>query len=275
MARVRRRSTTRNRSSFTLLLVLAGLLVVLILLHVTGPLKPVEGVVLRLLRPGMSATQTVGSETGGLFSTLSGIGSLPKENAVLREEVDRLLVEAARVEELERENALLREQLGFVEEAQAETVPALVIGQPPFAEFQLIVLDKGERDGVHEGDTVVLSNGLLVGRVLSVSTATSEVLLLTDSHSSVHTVVQGSRANGIVEGDRGLGLLLTSVPHESELKVGDRVVTTGLAGQFPKGLLVGTIEDAPDPGNDLFREARVKPVVDFDQLEFVFVITAS
>ena len=127
MARVRRRSTTRNRSSFTLLLVLAGLLVVLIVLHVIGPLKPVEGVVLRLLRPGMSATQTVGSETGGLFSTLSGIGSLPKENAVLREEVDRLLVEAARVEELERENALLREQLGFVEEAQAETVPAFVI----------------------------------------------------------------------------------------------------------------------------------------------------
>ena len=272
MARFRLTRPGRSRSPIALLSILGVGLLLIFILHATGILRPVEGIALRIVEPPLSVASRVGRSTGNWFSTIRSIGSLPKENAVLRDDVDRLKVEATRVEELERENALLKEQLGFVKESNLDTVPALVIGRPPFSEFQLIVIDKGERDGVVEGQAIVLANGLLVGRVFRVDSSTSQVLLLPDVHSAVHVVVQGSRANGIVQGDRGLGLLLTSLPQDAEINEGDRVLTTGLSGLFPKGLLLGTITDVTEPENDVFKEARVRPAVDFNELELVFLI---
>lgn len=270
--RFRIRGSLRTGSPIPVVIVLVVALILLIVLHVVGVLKPVESLLLRIVRVPLSAAYSFGSGTLETFGSIGKIGSLPKENATLRNEVDRLNAEAVRVEELERENDILREQLGFVQESDAETIPALVIGRPPFSEFQLIVIDKGSRDGVTEDQAVILSSGLLVGRVFEVQDATSTVLLLTDVHSTVHAVIQGSRANGIVTGDRGIGLVLDSIPRSAEVESEDRVLTTGLSGVFPKGLLLGTIDDVSEPGSDLFREARLNPAADFNVLEFVFLI---
>ncbi len=275
MPRLRIPSQKGRRSPYALLAGLAGAVLLAAILHATGPLRPVESLLLRILSPLAGGISRTGRGTGEAFSAFFRIGSLPKENARLQAEVDDLRVQVAHVEELSRENAILREQLGFVKEAQAATIPALVIGRAPSAEFQMLVIDKGTRDGVKEDLAVVASSGLLVGRVYRSDEATANVLLLTDVHSTVHAVVQGSRANGIVVGDRGLGLLLDSLPPDAQIKPGDQVLSTGLAGPFPKGLLIGSVEEAPEPGNELFRRARVRPAVDFNRLEFVFVVKPS
>ncbi len=207
-----------------------------------------------------------------LAQTIEGIGQLREENARLRAEVDRLTQQAVRVGELQRENAELRAELQFKQsDPQFKWIPARIIGFDPSNLVHAIIIDQGTRSGVAEGMTVTTPQGL-VGQVVQVTPNTAKVLLITDVSSSVYSLIQSNRAKGVVNGSRSGQLTMTFIPQGEHVQPGDRVVTSGLGGVFPEGLLVGTVTEVRQNAVDLYQEAQIRPAVDFGRIEEVLVI---
>ena len=119
----------------------------------------------------------------------------------------------------------------------------------------------------------VLSNQGVVGKIIAVSPHASRVLLIDDHNSALDGFDQRSRARGIVAGVVDDGLILKYIDRSQDIRDGDTVVTSGLDGIFPRGLLVGTIKSVRRGGPGLFLNVSIAPAVDFKGLEQVLVVT--
>ncbi len=252
--------------------VVAGIVVVLMLFHLVGWLRPVENAIVFVAKPVITfATKATRSVTG-TFSFLGSIGHLASDNDSLQSKVEKLEAENARLAEVDKENSVLRSQLKFQSKQKYDEEPSFVIGYDPTSFTEYLTIDKGTESGIQDGDPVITDSGLLVGQISEAGWKSSKVLLVTDSNSSINAIVQDSRASGIVKGDHGIGLEMGLIPQDEVIKVGDRVVTSGLGGEFPKGLVLGAVETVSEQANELFQNARLKPAVSFRDVEIVFVI---
>ena len=136
-------------------------------------------------------------------------------------------------------------------------------------------INVGENRGIAKDMPGIIGEGLLVGRVTEIGLNTATILLLSDRQSVVNAIVQDTRASGIVRGRHGLELLMDSIPQNEEIVNGQSIVTSGLGGGFPSGLLIVEIKEVHESSNELFKEARLLPAVNFDRLEIVFVLTGT
>ncbi len=150
-------------------------------------------------------------------------------------------------------------------------LPASLIGADSSSWFRTVFIDQGEDAGVRKGMAVVSPEGI-VGHVVAVSRHAAKVLLITDRSSAVDVTVERSRARGIVEGKRGEGCELKYVVRGQDVKPGDRLVSSGTGGIFPKGLPVGRVTRVERGNRGLFQRAEIEPSVEFNRLEEVFVI---
>jgi len=119
---------------------------------------------------------------------------------------------------------------------------------------------------------VVVGAAGLVGYVINTSRDVSKVLLITDHNSSVPAICQASRARGVVQGKTGELCDLNYVSRQEGVHPGERVITSGLGGRYPKGLIVGTVTRIEKKPYGVFQKVDVTPAVDFRKLEEVFVI---
>jgi rod shape-determining protein MreC len=136
--------------------------------------------------------------------------------------------------------------------------------------FESLVLDKGARHGIEPGMPVLAPEGI-VGVIAATSAHAARVLLLTDPNSGVDVLVQRTRVRGIVSGRLEQAAILKYVGRAEDVRAGDRIVTSGLDGVFPKGMPVGRVTrvSRDDPG--LFLYAEVAPAADTTRLEEVLV----
>lgn len=226
------------------------------------------------LRPFQGLVTGSGSGVGNFFEALREVGDLHAENQRLKVEVDAQEALKSRIIELERENYELRNLLSFVRERPDDRfLPARIIAWDPVSVVRSITIDRGRQDGIRTGMVVVTPLGL-VGRVQRVTPGTAVVLLITDAGSSVSALVEGSRARGLVEGQREPVLIMRYIERDREVKSGDIVITSTLGGSFPEGLPIGQIVDVTGNDTSKFKEARLLPVVDFNRLEDVLVLTS-
>ncbi|HVC32404.1 MAG TPA: rod shape-determining protein MreC [Chloroflexota bacterium] len=232
----------------------------------------IETIAFEVLGPVEVGVSIPAGRLDQIGQTIEGIGQLRAENARLRAEVDRLSQEAVLLPELQRENAELRAELQFQQtDPQFKWITARVIGVDPSNLVHSIIVDHGSRSGIVVGMTVTTPGGL-VGQVVQVTPNTAKVLLVTDVSSSVASLIQSNRAKGVVNGSRGGQLTMTYIPQGVKVQAGDRVVTSGLGGVYPKGLWVGTITEVHQNDVELYQEAKVQPAVDFGRIEDVLVI---
>ena len=119
---------------------------------------------------------------------------------------------------------------------------------------------------------VVTDQGL-VGRISEVTDTTSKVLLITDASSSVNALLQSSRLNGVVRGSPGGGLVMDYIPQGGLFSTGEIILTSGLGGNFPKGIPLGQVTEIRQRDIDVFQQAVVQPTGDFGSLELVMVVT--
>ncbi len=201
--------------------------------------------------------------------------SLLAENARLRAEVERLTALEAEWEEVLAENHRLREFLGFAQRGEHQFVAAEVIYRNPDNWFNRLAVNKGTLHGVKK-DMPVVAAGRLVGRVVRVSARTATVLLLTDPDSAVGALIQSSRDAGVVLGAPGRPdeLQLRLFSRDARVTVGDRVVTSGLGGLFPPGLIIGEVTWVEREHLGLVRFAAVRPAVDLARLTEVLIIVS-
>lgn len=228
--------------------------------RLTSTFRPV-GIVLNQAGVGISS----------FFGNIKNIGRLQKDNKELNDKLNVALAELARLNEAQKENSALKRDLGFKEETNYNLVAANVISFDPTNIRESITISAGKNDGLKEGDTVI-SEGFLIGKVMSVSPSTSKIRLISDSESAIPATLSNSSVTGIVKGRIGAGMTLEQVPQSEKVMVGDSVVTSGLGGEYIKGLVIGKVEEIQKISGSIFQLISIRPMVDLNKLERVMII---
>ncbi len=173
--------------------------------------------------------------------------------------------------EFRHDNQVLRQMMSMPLHARKKGLPALVLSYDPSAYVRSLTIDRGRVDGVDEG-SAVLAYGSVVGQVIHAGPGTSTVLLLADPGTAVDALLQSSRARGVVFGRGEDQYEMLFVDRQEEARVGDRVVSSGLDGVYPKGVLIGKVVASEEDTNSLFHRITVAPAVDVNRLEYVYVL---
>jgi rod shape-determining protein MreC len=262
-----------NRSNRLLLFVLS-VVICLVLLGVSlaGLTGSVEGLLALPLQYVQSilTDATVGS--GNVLQDLVTIQQLQTRNRDLEAALAAFQAEIVELREIQNDYDRIAALLEYTRARQGEEyVVADVIGRDISAFTRVIFLNRGARDGLTEGMPVVTEKGL-VGRVTQVSANASQVLLITDPVSAVNARLLNSRAEGSVQGQSG-GLRMTYIDLNASIQEGDTVITSGLGGNFPEGIIIGQVTSIRQFQFELFQETEVRSLNEFERLENVLVIT--
>ncbi len=194
-----------------------------------------------------------------------------KENERLKEALRTANEERRRLLEIELANARLRRLLDFKKKVPYTTIAAEVVGKDPSPWFKTVVVDKGAVHGVRKSLPVVTPEGI-AGQVIATTPTHAKVLLIIDQNSAVDALIQRTRTRGIIEGEPGGGFNFKYVLRKEDVRVGDRVVSSGLDGVFPKGFDLGRVSGVVRPVAGMFQHVTVLPSVDFERLEEVLII---
>lgn len=192
------------------------------------------------------------------------------ENVLLRRKVASLTTENLKLRQSEGDLKRLRGLLAYAEQFDMKTSMAQTIMLDTAGRFKSIVIDQGSSDGVMVNDVVANANGL-IGRVVLTTKDLAKVQLVTDNNSSVGTLLERTRRQGVVRGNGGTALHLFDIPTLADVQPGDRILTAGIDGVYPRGIPVGVVVRA-EQGPSLFKNVTVKPAVDFGSIEEVIVI---
>jgi rod shape-determining protein MreC len=195
-----------------------------------------------------------------------------EENRQLRREILSLRSENSALRETAAAVERLTALLDFKQSVPTRMLAAQVIARDASNLYRGVILNKGERDGLRPEMGVMTPIGV-VGRVIKTGPTTAVVLLLTDPHNAIAGIIQRNRDEGIVEGTATGGARIKYLPLLSSVRVGDTVVTSGLAGGFPRGLVIGSISNLEREEGALFQSAAVTVAADLSKLEEVLVIT--
>ncbi len=193
------------------------------------------------------------------------------ENKRLLEEIGKYKQKENRYMEAEIENDRLKKLLELRSERHDVITSAQVIARDPSNWFQIIWIDKGSRFGVAPDMVAVTPDGP-VGKVHRVLDTASSVILITDVNSSVAVRLQSSRIEGILEGRGDDRCNLKYISKDGVVKVGEKVITSGLEGIYPEGLLIGHVSAVKEEGRELFQLIEVTPVQDLSGIEEILLI---
>jgi rod shape-determining protein MreC len=211
----------------------------------------------------------------GLWTTYLDWKNIRAENRQLREEIQRLRVDALRVNETSEENARLRRLLVLREHLPMTTLPGEVIARESGGWIRSLTVNRGKGDHVSRLTAVISPEGL-VGRVLDVRPGASIVQVLSDPASSLSAHVVRTRTLGLVEGQPSGSIRLKFMARDGAgIQVGDLVVTSGLGGLFPRGIPIGHVKAIDNRGSALFNYATITPVVDLSRVDEVLLVTGS
>jgi rod shape-determining protein MreC len=254
-------------------IVLATVVIGLIALALGGYLSPVSRYV---LSPVIAAQTWVSTRFTAIQSFLTSpqdTNQLRQSNTALEAEVARLQAEIISLKQQINETRVLSALVDFARVApEYRYVAASVIGRDPSPFLQYVIINRGSDDGLRRGMPVVTQQGL-VGRVAAVTAGAARIQLITDAGSSINVYIEPSRAQAVLKGDVTGNLSLDMIPQSADVQPGNLVLTSGLGGNYPGNILVGQVTGVRSRDNDLFQAASIQPVVDFNQLEIVLVIT--
>ncbi|MHB8519806.1 MAG: rod shape-determining protein MreC [Limisphaerales bacterium] len=264
-----------NKSSY-IALSLVGLLALVVLNLPDKAAGQIKLAIAGLFLPLFGLAGSAHSLTAQAGNALLPRKALLRQNEELRQQNDQLRFQAMQGGEALRENNQLRQLLGFQKQTPWRLKPAHVVARDPANWWRTIQVDLGSRDGMRVNLPVLTVDGL-VGRTAAVDLNRSQVVLVGDPNCRVAALVAETRDTGIVVPTSPASLdpelvNLTYLSRSSLLKPGQRVVTSGLGGIFPKGILIGDLVDTRTVEYGLYTEARVKLAVNLNRLEEVWVL---
>ena len=225
--------------------------------------------------------------TFGVFAevqrtTTSGIGSVRdvwqnyfalqqtrQENQQLRTEVAQLRVGLQQERAIAEQSRMLQKLLDMKMETPLKTTAAYVIAGAASPDFRTATIDKGTSDGL-KPDMAVISPAGVVGRIILPTSRAAKIQLLIDRDAAAGAVTERGRAQGVVVGT-GTSLRFDHVPGTADIKIGDRVVTSGIEGIYPKGFEIGQIETIERRAGE-FSAIIIRPTVEFSSIEAVLVV---
>ncbi len=262
----------RNRGFLFALSVTLAL--VLILLSVSGNLRSLESVIAFPLTIVSSVLNQLALRLSGDIEDLSELRYLRQRVIDLEELVGQYQSEQIALREIQYDFNRMAALLNYAQTNEtARYLAAEIIATETSGLLQGIIINRGSRDGVTVGMPVVTELGL-VGRIVDVKANAAQVLLVTDVNSAVSSRLQSTRAQGSVRGGFGGGLRMTLIPLDAVIQLNDIALTSGLGGNIPADLVIGQVSSIRQFEFELFQEAEVSSLIDFDALEFVLIITS-
>jgi len=189
---------------------------------------------------------------------------LQNESAYLRQKINSL-------NEIYLENLRFKKLLSYKQESPFKVISAKVITRSPDNWSSVVIIDKGSSSGIIRGQAVINNLGL-IGRVMETTAFASKVMLISDPNLSVSAIVQRSRQEGLITGTLGTQLIMKYLPEEADIKVQDKIITSGMNQNYPKGILIGSVVEVAHEFSSLGRYAIVRPAVNLSFVEEVFVI---
>jgi rod shape-determining protein MreC len=225
-----------------------------------------------MLKPVLNVEANIADDTIGFAHNYFDLVNVRQQNVQLREQVAVLEGERTRLAELEVENRHLSDLLELRDALAIRAVAARVIGADATELSRTLILSQGSNAGLRR-ELPVISTAGVVGKLIAVAPNASRVLLIDDHNSGLDAFDQRSRARGIVGGLVDGELTMKYVDRTQDVKPGDSVVTSGMDGIFPRGLLVGQITRVSQEGPGLFLNVDIRPAADFGKLEQVLILT--
>jgi len=246
----------------------------------SGPLAVAGDAAKAFMAPMQEAVTTVTEPVGDFFSGLAHLPSLADENERLREENAALIAggQIAATQRLRHEELLAL--MGLRDSLDPTAVTAHVIGNSVSNFEYTMTIDKGSADGIETGQPVATGSAdapMLVGRVVSVTTISADVLLIIDRDLAVAATIGNSQEAGLVEGQGASDLRMSLVEPGTLIEGGESVFTQGyqLDGQpglYPPDMLIGQVSRLIESENETQQYVEVRPAVDFETLQFVLVL---
>jgi rod shape-determining protein MreC len=207
------------------------------------------------------------------FSMPRDVAQLQQRNASLESENTELKTQIIQLEQQLSEAQVYYALLNFTRShTENQYVAAAVIGRDPVPFLRNLLIDRGSDDKLKHGMPVVTEQGL-VGRIDAVTGGAARVQLITDSASAVNVKLQNSNVDALLVGSVTGEVTLEEVPQDVDLKPGDLILTSGLGGNYPAGIVVGQVLTVRKIETDLFQTASVQPAVDLSNLAAVLVIS--
>ena len=261
----------RNRTGYIVLgITLGHLLLISTQVNNERGVPVLEAMVFGMFAEVQRAGTTVLNSGKGIWTDYLALQTVRDENKKLKEQVSRLQVQRQEDRALMSEVRGLRELLDFRASSSFETIAATLIGSSPSPEFRTVTINKGKADGVRP-DMAVITPAGVVGRIITPNARASQVQLLIDRNAAAGAMLERSRSQGIVVGGGSNYLNVNYLSRMSDIRTDDQVVTSGVDGIYPKGLLIGKVESFQLGILD-FTEIVIRPAVDFSSLEHVLII---
>ncbi len=270
------------RVMWWLLTVVAVSVVGIVLSHQRA-LDPLENFSLRITSPVEGGFRDLANSVSEFFEGIVDRGELVRENRRLKEELERLQGQTVAEQDAELRIRELEDALGVKQSRpDDEFLVANVAARDPSGLKRFVAIDRGVSDGVEEGMAVLSRNGSLVGTISRAYEGFAWVRLVTDPDSAVNAQVagsgsepeDGSPAQGVIGGDLRRGLVLELLPSDSEVIEGSLVTTSGLGGNYPRALLIGSVESVEEQPQAPFKRAIIEPAAALSSLETVLVLTS-
>lgn len=262
----------RRAVILTAALVLSFLLMTLQVRHETAVVTFTRQALLFIVSPFIKVTAATIQGVTGVWRDYVDLRTVREENKRLHLETTTLKRRIDQLQDQALETQRLERLLAMRQASQADLLTARVVGKDATNWFKTILLDRGSLEGIRRNQPALAPDGL-VGRVVEVTPTSARVQLLTDPVSAVGGLIQRTRVTGIVSGNLGAGARVRYLPLMADVAVGDEVVTSGMGGVFPKGILIGRITSVERRSGALFQEATLQPAVDLSRLEEVLILT--
>ena len=243
------------------------ILVGLLILFIASSLPLLKNSILDISKIPSLAINSVRREVSGIiFYHRNYIQNerLENEKAYLRQKINSL-------NEIYLENLRLKKLLSFKQESPFKVISAKVIARSPDNWSSVVIIDKGSSNGISRGLAVINNLGL-IGRVMETTAFTSKVMLISDPNLSVSAIVQRSRQEGLITGTLGTQLIMKYLPEDADIKLQDKIITSGMNQNYPKGILIGMVVEVAHEFSSLGRYAIIKPAANLSFVEEVFVV---
>lgn len=269
----------RSRSRFHKpLLLAAGVLLVFTLFSLSLKRSPVtqrlEGVIISLTAPGLQILRSGGEAVKRLWTGYFYLVGVQRENELLRRRLAEAEQMEVRYQEALKAVQRLEALLDLKRQLALPVIGARVVAYDPSLWSRAVIIDQGRTAGVEAGQAVVAPAGI-VGRVAEVYPRHAKVMLIVDRLSGADAMVQRTRVRGILQGKGANRSTLEYVPKSADVQVGDVVLSSGLGGIYPAGLVFGRVSAVNRRGPGVFQEVEVTPAVDLSTLEEVLVVKTA
>jgi len=262
----------RVKVNITFIIIAAILL--LIFLHYTGILSPLENLFIKIISPLQSQVYSLSSGIREkAIENETASQDIKQENQELKSKIEQLTVENAELKILEEENKNLEEQLKLVTELGYQYISCRVVSKEIDISSNILILNCGSNHGIKKGQSVVVHPGIIVGKIIEAKPTLSRLLLITSSNSkTAATILNQEKTLGIVTGEKDSSIKMELIPTQAQVNENDIVVTSGLENFVPEGLIIGQVSSIALQANNFFQTAVLKPLINYETIKIVSVI---